>query len=142
MQNGPKKKATMKRRVRGFTFAELLVTVALLGGAVGAMLTFFVQSIELNNLSRDMSLAVSHVQYVLEEIRSSSGVIVTQIDNGVWNYDTDAEFSDKGLTRLPNETIQVQYSGTGALTITVNLGWQMHNGRWQTLTFQTIDSGV
>jgi len=137
-----KKRLSMKRRSKGFTFAELLVTVLLLGGAVGAMLTFFVQSIELNNISRDMSLAVSHVQYVLEDIRSSSGVIVNQIDNGVWNYDTDTEFSDRELTRLPSETILVQYSGTAPLTITVNLGWQMNNGRWQTLMFQTIDSGV
>jgi prepilin-type N-terminal cleavage/methylation domain-containing protein len=132
----------MKRTSKGFTFPELLVTIAILGGSVGALLTFFVQSIELNNISRDMSLAVSHVQYVLEDIRSSSGVIVTQIDNGVWNYDTDPEFSDKGLTRLQNETVQVQYTGTDALTITVTLGWQMNNGRWQNLIFQTIDAGV
>jgi len=130
------------KKHKGFTFAEVLVTVALLGGSVGALLTCFVEVIELNNISRDMSLAVSHVQYVLEDIRSSSGVIVTQIDNGVWNYDTDTEFSDKGLTRLKNETIQVQYAGTGALTITVVMGWQMNNGRWQTVTFQTIDAGV
>jgi prepilin-type N-terminal cleavage/methylation domain-containing protein len=132
----------MKRQIKGFTFAEILVTVAILGGAVGALLTFFVQSVELNNVSRDMSLAVSHVQYVLEDIRSSSGVIVSQIDAGVWNYDTDAEFTDKGLARLNNETIQVTYTGTGVLTITAVLTWQMNNGRWQNLTFQTIDSGV
>lgn len=132
----------MLKRRKGFTFVEVLVTVGLLGGSVGALLTFFVQTIELNNVSRDMSLAVSHVQYVLEEIRSSSGVIVSQIDNGVWNYDTDTEFSDRELTRLNNETIQVQYAGAGALTITVTLAWQMNNGRWQNLVFQTIDSGV
>jgi prepilin-type N-terminal cleavage/methylation domain-containing protein len=132
----------MKKYLRGFTFVEVLVTIALLGGSVGALLTCFVQSIELNNISRDMSLAVSHVQYVLEDIRSSSGVLVSQIDAGVWNYDTDTKFANKGLTRLNNETIQVTYTGAGALTITVILGWQMNNGRWQNLTFQTIDAGV
>lgn len=132
----------MKNRSMGFTFVEVLVTIAILGGAVGALLTFFVQSLELNNTDRDISLAISHAQYVLEDIRSSSGVIVTQIDNGIWNYDTDTEFSDRGLTRLQNETVQVQYTGTAPLTISVALNWQMNNGRLQNMTFQTIDAGI
>ena len=132
----------MKKRSRGFTFVEVLVTVAILGGAVGALLTFFVQTLELNNTDRDISQAISHAQYVLEDIRSSSGVIVTQIDNGIWNYDTDTEFTDRGLVRLQNETIQVQYAGTSSLTITVTLNWQMNNGRGQSLMFQTIDAGI
>jgi prepilin-type N-terminal cleavage/methylation domain-containing protein len=140
--SGPEKRLFMKERSKGFTLVEVLVTVAILGGTVGALLTFFVQSMELNNVSRDMSVGVSHAQYVLEEIRSSSGVIVNQIDAGAWNCNTDEAFSSRELLRLNNETIQVTYAGTDVLTITVALAWQMNNGRWQNLTFQTIDTGI
>lgn len=132
----------MNRYGHGLTLAELIVTVGILGGVVAALLAFFVQSMALNNVNRDMSLAVSHIQYVLEDIRSSSGVLVTQINNAVWDYDTDAEFSDRGLTRLKDETIQVQHDNADPLTITVKLDWQLNNGRWQELLFQTIDAGI
>lgn len=126
----------------GFTFIEVLVAVGILGLILTSLLGFFAQSIELNATSQESTLAVSHAQYVLEEIRSSSGVIINQIDAGVWDLGTDAAFTSRDLTRLNNEIIDVSHDGAVPPTVSVLITWQRRNGRQEQLTFTTIDSGV
>jgi prepilin-type N-terminal cleavage/methylation domain-containing protein len=130
------------RGSKGVTFVELIVTVAILGSALVILLKFFVDSMNLNALSRDVTLAVSHAQYVLEDIRSSSGVIKDQIDSGVWNLNTDVKFTNSGLLRIYNEAINVSDDSGTPLTITVVITWQEDSGRQEQLTFVTVDAGV
>jgi prepilin-type N-terminal cleavage/methylation domain-containing protein len=130
------------RHHQAFTFLEVLIAVGILGLVLTALLSFFVQVIELNTISRSISLAASHAEYVLEDVRSSSGVLISQIDSGLWDLDTDGEFAAKGLSRLDNEVIDVSHDGATPLTITVTISWQATNGRQEQLTFLTIDSGV
>ncbi len=131
------------RRRHGFTLVEMLVTVGILGFILVALLQFFVEMMSLNDISRDRTVAVSHAQYVLEDIRSSSGVIVDQIDSGEWDLDTDTEFSERGLVRLESEVVDVgREAGADPVVITVDITWQQGNGRQQQVTFTTIDSGV
>ena len=127
---------------KGLTFVELIVTVAIFGFTLTTLLKFFVDSMNLNALSRDMTLAVSHAQYVLEDIRSSSGVITSQIDNGEWDLDTDGEFTSRELLRIESETIDVSHDSASPLTITVVITWREKNTRQQQLTFATADAGV
>jgi type II secretory pathway pseudopilin PulG len=127
---------------RGLTFVELIVTVAILGFALTTLLKFFVDSMNLNALSRDVTLAVSHAQYVLEDIRSSSGVIKDQINNSVWNLSNDSQFNTLGLLRIKNETITTTQDNGTPITITVVISWQEDSGRQEQLTFLTADAGV
>jgi type II secretory pathway pseudopilin PulG len=140
--NGGKGIMRKLRGSSGLTFVEIIVTVAILSFALTTLLKFFVDSMNLNALSRDVTLAVSHAQYVLEDIRSSSGVIKDQIDSGVWDLDTDGEFNGRSLLRIKNETIDVSHDGATPLTITTVITWQMDNGRQEQLTFVTVDAGV
>lgn len=128
---------------KGFSFVEVLVSVGILGLIVTALIGFFPHTMELNDVSQDTTIAVSHVQYILEDIRASSGVIKTQIDANVWDLNTDAHFTSKDLTRLNNETIDTSYDPVKTpAEVTVVVSWDMRNGRHETFTFTTIDSGV
>jgi len=127
---------------RGLTFVEIIVTVAILGFTLTALLKFFVDAMNLNALSRDVTLAVSHAQYVLEDIRSSSGVIKDQINNGVWNLSNDSQFNNQALLRIKNETITTTQDNGTPIIITVVISWQEDSGRQEQLTFVTADAGV
>lgn len=128
---------------KGLTFVELLMAVGVMGFILTAMVRFFMEMMVLNTLSRDTTLAVSHAEYILEDIRSSSGVLTTQIDNHEWDWDNDAAFSSRCLMRIRNETIDVSYDPTQTPPpITVSVNWDMDNGRHTGLAFVTLDTGV
>jgi type II secretory pathway pseudopilin PulG len=131
-----------KLKNRAFTFVEILVSIGVLALTLTALIAFFAQSLELNAISQDKTLAASHAQYVLEDIRSSSGVINTQIDAGVWDIDTNDEFAVLGLQRMDNEVIDVAHDASTPPELTVTITWQLKNGRQEQITFYTIDSGV
>ncbi len=128
---------------KGVTFIELLVAVAVLGFVLTALVRFFMEMMVFNTLSRDTTLAVSHAEYILEDIRSSSGVLTTQIDNHEWDWSTDEAFTSRGLMRIKNEVIDVSYDATQTPPpITVSVTWDTDNGRQTAITFLTLDSGV
>jgi len=129
--------------MRGFTLVELLVSVGILVFVLMAVLGLFVEMLHLNNMSREMTLATSHAQHILEDIRSSSGVIINQIDNYEWDFDTDEKFAQKGLLRIKNEIIEVNYDDTQTpMPLTVSVTWEAQNSREYSLTFVTMDTGV
>ncbi|NTV28597.1 MAG: type II secretion system protein [Candidatus Omnitrophica bacterium] len=126
----------------GFTLVEIILAAGILGIILSVMLSFFVNAIALNKASRDLTIAVSHAQYVLEDIRNASFYNVpSQIDSGVWTWDAKA-VTDKGLHPLKNEQITTTKVGTELLTVTVTVTWGDASGRPESLVLMTHMAGA
>lgn len=124
----------------GFTLPEILLTVAILSYSLSAILATFINSIALNEMSRNLSIATSHAEFVLEEIRNTTfSSISTNITNGSWNWDT-AEVGTNGLTALNSEAIAATVSGTTLLDVTVTVSWNDAQSRARTRSLRTLIS--
>ncbi|MDD3087992.1 MAG: prepilin-type N-terminal cleavage/methylation domain-containing protein [Candidatus Omnitrophica bacterium] len=108
----------------GFTLSELLLAVAILAFAMSGMLYLFVNCSFLDNANRNLSLAVSHGQFVMEDIKDADfSSLQASINAGVWNWDAVA-ISAKGLTALDNESIITASTGVDPLHIVVTVLWK------------------
>lgn len=126
----------------GFTLAELLIATLILSFALTQILILFMNCMNSNEASRNLSTAVTHAEYVLEDIRNTNfSSIATNISNGTFNYANAAAVTAAGLQALKSETITAQYSGSNPLNVTVTVSWQDHGGRTRTKSLQTLVGG-
>jgi prepilin-type N-terminal cleavage/methylation domain-containing protein len=121
---------------RGFTLPELLIATAILACVLCGMLLFFVNCTLLNELSRDCSIATTHAEYILEDIRNE-GFDAAQGNGDNWTWDTDTIVTALGAA-LKNEEITTNISSTEPLTITVNVTWQDRRARGHSLVMNTM----
>ena len=103
----------------GLTMAELIVTIFVLGVTLSSILMFFTNARVAEQYARDSTVATSHGEYLMEEMRARdtlANIIAT---------DWPAWTATKGLNTLPTETINTVYTNSSAdpLEITVNVGW-------------------
>jgi prepilin-type N-terminal cleavage/methylation domain-containing protein len=130
------------RAQQGFTLAELLLAVMILGVTLTQVLVIFMNCASSNENSRNLSVAMSHASFVFEEIRNATfSNVATDIANGNWTYGSTSAVTAAGLTPLKNETITTTSSGTNPLTLTVTVGWEDHGGRVRSEILQTVVGG-
>jgi type II secretory pathway pseudopilin PulG len=116
----------------GFSLAELLLAAGLLAFAISGILALFISCIFLNEGSRNTTLATSHAQYALEDLKNTSfGSIVS------FSWDSEA-ISNKGLQPLNNESLSCTVSGSFPKSIAVTVNWQDRGIRDRTLSLNTI----
>jgi len=101
------------------TLAEVLLAAFFLTTAISGMLLFFSQAMISAEMSRDITVATAHAEYILEDMQSRDflGEIVTTD----WN-----QFAvDQGLKTLPQETIDVQFANefSNPVDVKVTVGW-------------------
>ncbi len=127
---------------KGFSLVEIMVTVGILAAALGGMMFLFSNSVVLNEDSRNTTLALSHIQFVLEDIRNTPYAMdLARIKIGDWAWD-QAKISGHGLTPLHEERITVEALGTDPLTVTVIATWKNTYRRARTLAISTIMGGA
>lgn len=127
---------------RGFTLAELLISTLILAFALTQVLVLFMNCVASNENSRNLSSAISHAEFVLEDIRNTTfSSVATGITNGTWNYADAAAVTTAGLSALKGESIATQSSGTNPLDVTVTVGWQNHGGGAKTKSLRTLIGG-
>jgi prepilin-type N-terminal cleavage/methylation domain-containing protein len=132
---------SMKRHTKGFTLIELLLACAILAYALSVILSTFIMTVELNEMSRNLITATTHLEAVLEEIRGTTFENVeTAIGTGTWNWDT-TEITNNGLAPLNSESIVTTSSGSNPLTVTVSVTWEDNRGRSRSKSLQTMISG-
>lgn len=130
------------RRSQGFTLAELLIATLILAFALAQILILFMNCMASNEASRNLSAAVTHAEYILEDVRNTTfSSIATSITNGTFNYADSAAVTAAGLQALKNETITTISSGTNPLNVTVTVSWLDHGGRIRTKSLQTLIGG-
>lgn len=125
-----------------FSFPEILVSAGILGFAISALIGFFINTLALNETSRHMTVAVTHADALLEEIRNASfSSLASGIGQGAWDWDATA-ITAKGLVPLKNEQITTTVSGSTLLTVTVQVAWSDSSGRARSLALTTMTGGV
>lgn len=125
---------------RGFTLIEILLTAAFLVFTVSAILMLFANCILLNAGNRALTVAMSHAQMVMEEIRDTNfSVIETNITNNYWDWDVSA-IEGKGLIALSEEAIDTNKIGAGSdlLNIMVTVSWEGRNQRSKSVSLETL----
>ena len=128
-------------QTNAFTLPELLLTAAILAYSISAILVTYINSIALNEASRNLTTAVSHADYVLENIRNMAfASIAVNISNGAWNWDATA-ITAKGLTALNSESTAVTSSGANPLDVVVTVSWKDLNSRGRSRAVKTTISG-
>ena len=132
---------SVKLSPKGFTLVELILTVAILAFAISGMLLLFTNCICLNEANRNLGIATSHAEFVMEDIRNSQfSTLKADINNGNWNWDTTA-INAAGLTALNIESIATLATGTEPLDITVTVTWQDRTQRNRSLVLETLLGG-
>ena len=104
---------------QGLTMAELIITIFVLAVALTSVLMFFTNARIAEQYARDATVATSHGEYLLEEMRART--TLANITGSNWTSWTGS----KGLSTLPTENITVAYTNSAAdpLEITVNVSW-------------------
>ena len=119
---------------------ELIVSAAIMAYSISAVLLAFFSNYALNETSRNLTIATSHIDYVLEDIRNTTfGSISTGIGSGSWDWNSSSVTSH-GLTAINNESIDTSVSGTTLLTVTVTASWRDLQQRNQSKSVQTLIS--
>jgi hypothetical protein len=95
-------------------------------------------SIFLNEGNRHLTIAASHAEYALEELKSTT---FTSIANVTWNA---TYLAAQGLSALDNESVSINAAhirpsdSSSPFNITVNVSWKDHLARSRNVTVATV----
>jgi len=121
---------------RGLTLAELMIAAFITVFSVSAILLLFMNCIFMNTASRNTTIATSHAQYALEEIRNTPFASIP----GTWNGATwdSAVVQSKGLSALDSEIIYIYATSTDPIQVTVTVNWDDDGVRARSITLETL----
>lgn len=105
---------------RGFTLAELIVSAAILGIVIAGILVSYVRCMELNEASRNKSLALKAARDRIELIKNTAFANLVATYNNV-TFDITG-FTGKGVS-------YVTVIDSKNIKITVSVSWKQNNGR-------------
>jgi hypothetical protein len=138
----------IKGRLKGLTLAELLLATAILAFALSGLLILFINCTFLNEGNRNLTVAMAHAEYIMEEIRSreSAGIagdlaaVEASINNGDWDLGAAAiEANPYNLTALHNELINTNVTqGGDPLGVSLSVSWDDRRGRSRSVSLTTL----
>jgi prepilin-type N-terminal cleavage/methylation domain-containing protein len=114
---------------KGFTLAELMLAAFIIAFVLSGLLLLFTNCMLLNSASRNLSVATSHAEYVMESIRATSFTgLETRIVNGGstgWDLTTTAlAQAPYSFSTLPDENITTGVFQSGnPLGVLVTVNW-------------------
>src|SRR3989338_6633303 len=100
----------MKKIKSGFTLSELLLAAAILVFVLAGLLAIFANCLILNEANRNLTVARSHAQYIIDEIKDAAELDLAQLESRINNGDWDLNASQiqavpYNFTVLSNESI-------------------------------------
>lgn len=135
----------MKPYSKGFTLPELLLAAAILAFALSGLLLLFTNCILLNAANRNLSIATSHAQYIMEDIKVAGFTgLETRIinNNGTptgWDLNvTQIESAPYNLSALDTETIETDCGSGDPLGVSVAVNWLDRAGKARSIQLQTL----
>ncbi len=116
----------------GFTMVELLIAVFLLSVGIVASLLFFTNAMNASEFAREMTVATTHGEYILEEMKTRPTLANITATN--WTSWASAQ----SLNSLNAESVSVTYTNASAdpLDTTVAVSW-VRRGRTNNVTLKT-----
>ena len=115
---------------KGFTLAELMIAAFILTFVLSGLLLLFTNCMLLNDASRNLSVAISHGEYVMEQISATTFTgLETRINNGGangWDLTTaNLQASPYNFMTLPTENVVTSVFQSGnPLGVSVVVNWQ------------------
>jgi len=135
-----------RNSMKGLTLAELVVAMGLLVFVLTGLLSLFTNCIFLNENTRHVASALSHAQYILEEIQSATNftAVQSQINSGRWDLDVVAlNASPYNLTALPQESISTRiFQGGDPLGISVRVAWNNRGQITKSVELRTLKTNL
>ena len=104
---------------RGFTLLELMISVAIMAGAILSLVGLYFTFLVLIETNKNSTVAIYHAQAALEAIRN-----VDPFDSVGAAFPAGNVIASFNFTRLNNESIMVAYGAGDPLTVTVTVNWQ------------------
>jgi prepilin-type N-terminal cleavage/methylation domain-containing protein len=129
---------------KGFTLPELLLAAAILVFVLAGLLVLFINCLILNEANRNLAVALTHAQYIMEEIRDTADADFTQlesrINNGVWDLNaSQIQAAPYNLTALSNESIDTNITQSGnPLGVSVIAHWNDRGQRPRSVELDTL----
>jgi len=120
------------RARRAFTLTELLLAAAILAFALTGLLMIFINCIFLNDANRNLTIAFTHAQFAMEEIKNTD---FASIASQTWN---NATIISKGLVPLNSESIIITVTGTEPLDVLVTVNWKDRGVRDRSTVLRTL----
>lgn len=122
---------------KGVTISEVLLAAVILATALTALLMVFITIAILTEANRNTTRAITHAQYVLEDIKNTEFTTVQNNGDSLWDWNTTT-INSQGLSSLSNESINTEVSGSDLLDITVVVSWHDRGGRNRNTTLETL----
>lgn len=124
---------------KGFTLVELLIASAILVFALTGLLGLFISCIFLNQSNRNLTVATTHAQFVLEDIKNQNFAGIPAYSK-TW---TNAEIPVKWPSLTSNSLLDQEYfvisvTGTDILDIALTVNWKDRKVRNRSITLQTL----
>lgn len=139
---GKQKKYT--KSFAAFTLSELLLAAAILVFVLSGLLALFLNCLILNEANRNLTMATSHAQYIMEKIKDAADTDFTQlesrINNGDWDLNTSQiQAAPYNLTALSNESINTNVTqGGNPLGISLIVQWNDRGQRPRNARLDTL----
>lgn len=124
-------KALRLQKRKGFSLPELLLAVVILVIALCSLLVSMLASSFLNAANRNLTTAISHAQFALEEIRNTPFYSTA---NFTWN---EAAIQAKDLLPLSEESLCANITGNDFRNVTVTVNWKDYRSRDRIITLYT-----
>ena len=133
----------MKKIKSGFTLSELLLAAAILVFVLAGLLALFANCLILNDANRNLIVATSHAQYIMEEIKNAAEPDFAQLESGDWDLDeSQIQSAPYNLTALSNETIDTnvtqQDNDPDLLIVSVIVQWNDRGQRPRSAQLETL----
>ena len=124
---------------KGLTLTELLLAAAILAFVLCGIVALFVNCSFLNEANRNLTVAMTHAQYIMEEIRDSDFInLETSITDGNWDWN-EAEIVSHNLVALSDEAIDTNVFQVGnPLGVSVKIDWKDRNTRDRHTELETL----
>lgn len=103
--------------------------------SVSAILLLFMNCIFMNTASRNTTIATSHAQYALEEIRNTPFASIPGWNGATWD---STVVQGKGLSALDSEIIYIYATSTDPRQVTVTVNWDDDGVRARSITLETL----
>ena len=135
------------KREDGLTLPEIIVSAGIMTAVTASVILFFVNAVRLTEANRNMTTVTSHVNFILEDMRSQTFSGLNALcAGGQWTLDTNSDFATLNMTQLPNEVLNTTCStatyGAGLVDVTINATWSDTASRARNMLFETLMGGL
>lgn len=132
----------IKSTYKGLTLSELMVATMISLFAFTVLLALFINCIFLNEANRNLTTALTHAQYILEDIKSQATFSQTKdrLNSGYWNL-TSSQLNSTpyNFPVLPNESVATNViNATDPLVFSIRVNWKDRGLRARSTELRTL----